>query len=332
MSDSSDDEYKKPTWVLYKDRDEWKDVAPLPQDDGEEPVVSIAYSKEFSDCYDYLRAVMKSGEKSDRVLKLTADAASMNPSNYTVWQFRREVLKAMDKDLHEELKFLGKHIKSQPKNYQVWHHRKVLIEWLQDASQELALTESMLAKEAKNYHAWQYRQWVMKTFNLFDNEMNYVDGLLDDDVRNNSAWNQRYFVINNTTGFTQEVVQKEIAYCLGKIEIASENESAWNYLRGLLIHDEGGISKNELVSKCCEYLYTQNKRSPFLLGLLVDMCDERITAGSGDVGEHLERVRELCRDLATMYDPIRAAYWQHMAATIERKATTKTTGDDKPTE
>lgn len=59
-----------------------------------------------------------------------------------------------------------------------------------------------------------------------------MDQLLHEDVKNNSAWNQRYFVVNNTTGFTEETLNGEIDYTLGKIRILMENESAWNYLRG----------------------------------------------------------------------------------------------------
>lgn len=70
----------------------------------------------------------------------------------------------MNKDLHEELNYIEKVILKQTKNYQVWHHRKVLVEWLQDPSKEKYLTETALAKDAKNYHAWQHRQWVIKTF------------------------------------------------------------------------------------------------------------------------------------------------------------------------
>lgn len=44
MGDSSDDEFDDKNWVFYKDRPEWKDVEPLPQD-GDENVVSIAYSQ-----------------------------------------------------------------------------------------------------------------------------------------------------------------------------------------------------------------------------------------------------------------------------------------------
>jgi len=67
---------------------------------------------------------------------------------------------------------------------------------------------------------------------LFQNELRYVDRLLDDDIRNNSAWNQRYFVINNTTGFTPDVIERELAFTLIKIKTVTNNESAWSYLRG----------------------------------------------------------------------------------------------------
>lgn len=42
------------------------------------------------------------------------------------------------------------------------HHRRVLVEWLQDPSQELEFIADILNQDAKNYHAWQHRQWVIQ--------------------------------------------------------------------------------------------------------------------------------------------------------------------------
>lgn len=90
------------------------------------------------------------------------------------------------------------------------YHRKVIVEWLKDPSEELQFTADILQLDAKNYHAWQHRQWVIKEFSLWEKELDYVDKLLTEDLRNNSAWNQRYFVISETTGFTEDIVNREV--------------------------------------------------------------------------------------------------------------------------
>ena len=37
------------------------------------------------------------------------------------------------------------------------HHRRLIVDWLKDASGELEFTEKILAQDSKNYHAWQHR-------------------------------------------------------------------------------------------------------------------------------------------------------------------------------
>ncbi|KAL0270015.1 UNVERIFIED_CONTAM: hypothetical protein PYX00_007562 [Menopon gallinae] len=316
MAGSGEEHVDDGFWVFYRDRSEWKDVQPIPQDDGPFPVVSISYSEKFRDVYDYFRAILKSQEKSERALVLTEDALELNPANYTVWQYRREILKHLNKDLKEELKYIRGMIETNEKNYQVWHHRRMIVEWMQDPSQELRLTEIILSSDAKNYHAWQYRQWVIRTFNLYEKELDFVELLLEDDVRNNSAWNQRYFVINNTTNFTPAVIDREIDFTIGKIKLVTCNESAWNYLRGIMLHAEQDIEAQKKVRTFCEQLYMEGNRSPHLLSYLVDLCVEVDSQDAGDQFLNKAKALELCSELANEHDKIRCMYWNYIARTI----------------
>lgn len=81
------------------------------------------------------------------------------------------------------------------------------------------------------------------------------------------------------------------------------------------------MSKNQKVVKFCEDLYNSGNRSAFLLALLVDMCDEEITQGSGDVLLARQKGIDLCKELASNYDTIRCKYWEYMANTLEKKGT-----------
>ncbi|XP_030382847.1 protein farnesyltransferase/geranylgeranyltransferase type-1 subunit alpha [Scaptodrosophila lebanonensis] len=322
MSDSSDEEYLGTDWLPYSERSEWADVKPLPQDDGPNPVVAIAYSPKFREVFDYFRAIIASREKTWRALELTTDALRLNPANYTVWQYRRDILRELDANLKNELDYLTEVIGQNAKNYQVWHHRRVIVEMLNDASQELELTQNALDIDAKNYHAWQHRQWAIRTFNLYDDELPFVDRLICEDQRNNSAWNQRFFVLKHL-GFTPEVIQRELVYTMNRIRIIKGNESAWNYLVGVLRQSEDGLlSSYPEVLEFSEELYNAGNRSPYLLAFLIDVYQEQ--ALQDGANEQLARkVYTLCDDMATKHDVIRRKYWQYVAANLKSQLSSK---------
>nr|CAG4651103.1 EOG090X08PK [Simocephalus serrulatus]SVE94328.1 EOG090X08PK [Simocephalus serrulatus] len=321
LSDSSDDFADQEPWVLYRDRPEWKDVKPIELNEGPFPVVAIAYSDRFRDIFNYFRAVVMNNEISERAFQLTSDALDLNPANYTVWQYRRTLLKGLDRSLPKELLFVRRIIEDHPKNYQVWHHRRVLVEWLNDPSSELRLTEIILAQDAKNYHAWQHRQWVLDTFKLFDHELEFVERLLDDDVRNNSAWNQRFFVIKQTSGFTEEIISRELTYTASSLKKTCHNESAWNYLRGVLSHHPTGLNGHPVVEELCESLETNHCDVPFYMAFLVDRMEEMMQANASTSKVLLPKADEVLQSLATKIDPIRREYWLFLSRYLNSQFT-----------
>lgn len=147
------------------------------------------------------------------------------------------------------------------KTYQVWHHRRLLIQRLNDPGPELTFIANALQIDTKNYHTWSYRQWILAHFNddaLWRDELAFVERMLDSDLRNNSAWHHRFFVVFQSgvrkgDEDRDAVVRRELtcavqqwlwlsavltllssSFVKTKIAIAPNNASAWNYIRGVL--------------------------------------------------------------------------------------------------
>lgn len=318
-SDSNDGSDGESEFVPYNERSEWADVTPVPQEDGPNPVAVINYTEKFRNTFDYFRAVLKMDEKSERAFKLTTDCVALNPANYTVWYYRRILIKELKKDIPQELEFMEKVIADHPKNYQVWHHRKELVEWLNDPSEEKRFTERILDMDAKNYHAWQHRQWFLGHFKNYEDEVEFAESLIRADVRNNSVWNHRFFVITRTTGWTQEVIDGEVNFTLEKISLAPNNESPWNYLGGIL--QKPGLNSSKNVGDFCLKLYGKPSdcRSPHLVGFMIDAIEEKLEAKCENSSELLTTALHLCEELATKHDTIRKNYWNYVKKQLSGK-------------
>lgn len=151
---------------------------------------------------------------------------------------------------------------------------------------------------------------------MFDNELTYIDKLLSADIRNNSAWNQRFFVLKHM-GITHDVVQREIHYAINRIKLVKNNESSWNFIKGLLEYDHFSIEQFPDVQEFVEGLYAAGNRSPYLLAFLVDMYIEKMmhiyeTNSYDDPELYARKIYELCDMLANHYDKIRYKYWKYV--------------------
>jgi len=277
-----------------------------------------------------------SGEISKRALDLTQDAAELNPANYSVWHHRRFLLKKLNSDLKQEMQYCRSVIEEHPKNYQVWQHRRALVEALNDGTKELRLTEMILSQDAKNYHAWQHRQWAIRTFKTYEGELTYIDRLLQEDIRNNSAWNQRFFIVTtfpahegifndgdgklstaSTPILSGTILQRELNYTLDAIKKVTRNESAWNYLRGLLDNcDENEVDalRSKIYSSCTEILKSDDS-SPYLLSTMMDL--EREEGSKQGDRIKMQNAIDRCNTLANEHDVIRKEYWNYMADCIQ---------------
>lgn len=175
----------------------------------------------------------------------------------------------------------------------------------------------MFEKDAKNYHVWSYRQWLVRKFELWDRgELEEVERLLLRDVRNNSAWNHRWFLVfgRYETGVDEagnEIMARELDYAKEAIRAAPQNESPWNYLRGLI--RKSGRQFKELVPFAEEFAGIEENtrvRSSYALEILA-------TAYAEDDARR-EDARQALDLLANKYDPIRANYWIYRKSLLEQ--------------
>lgn len=161
-------------------------------------------------------------------------------------------------------------------------------------------------------------------YSLFEDELTFVDRLIADDLRNNSAWNQRFFVLKHF-GFTPEVIQRELHYVMNRIRVIKNNESAWNFLKGILKHGDGTLDQNSDVVEFCEELYDSGIRSPYLLAFLIDLYEEKcLKSDNAGNREILSRkIYSLCDDMSKKHDIIRRKYWQYFAEQLKKKLDAK---------
>ncbi|KAL2266414.1 hypothetical protein VTJ83DRAFT_5766 [Remersonia thermophila] len=313
---------------------DWDDVVPVVLEEPAGALASIAYPADYAEAMSYLRAVMKANEHSERCLWLTEHIINMNASHYTVWLYRAAILFALEKPIAEEIEWLNEIALANLKNYQIWHHRHLLVEnhfpsiaadpaaVAAFAASERRFLERILAEDTKNYHVWSYRSYLANKLGLFSDadELASVERMIDDDVRNNSAWSHRFFLVFShpdraTPGAAAtepdpkappEMVDREVAYAQAKIRLAPQNQSPWSYLRGVLV--KGGRKLGEAEGFAREFVTGLGKgedeedvTSTHALDLLADIYAEQGRKEEAD----------LClQRLGQKWDRIRLGYWE----------------------
>lgn len=304
----------------------------------------------------YLRAVMSKKEYSPRCLQLTQHIINMNPAHYTVWLYRAANIFALQLSIPDEIEWLNDVALANLKNYQIWHHRHLLVEHYYPtissdpdaltnfAKQERDFLIAILAEDTKNYHVWSYRSWLVGKLGMWEDaeELKSIETLIDEDVRNNSAWSHRFFLVFSNPKYatpgkgatqkddkvTQELVDREVQYAQTKVYLAPQNQSPWNYMRGVLV--KGGqplASVKEFAEEFVVKLGAEKEeeeviRSTHALDLLAEIYAE----------EGQNEKADLClRRLAEKWDRIRAGYWEWRRKCLTLSQT-QTQGSEKQSE
>ncbi|KIY70276.1 protein prenylyltransferase [Cylindrobasidium torrendii FP15055 ss-10] len=315
---------------LFSERPEWKDVTPVYQYENVNPLAPILYSDEYKDATDYLRGVLKTGEKSERVLTLTESVIRLNPAHYTAWQCRYETLIAIGASLEAELRLMDPIAIKHLKNYQVWHHRRLLLTRLgpSAARPELSFLAKSLKVDTKNYHTWSYRQWLLAFFNdedLWADELDFIEAMIVDDVRNNSAWHHRFFVVwasgvHEGENDRDRVLRREITFTKQNISLAPNNPSAWNYLRGMLEYNKIPFSNfrrfaepytQRSVAEDADVVDLENPPPTSQAQLPCPLAIEFL-ADIYEADGEIPKATELWKSLGDEHDTIRKRrYWEH---------------------
>jgi len=247
-------------------------------------------------------------ELSERALELTTDCVSLNPSNYTIWYFRRLTINELKKDLFKELKYIETVIIDNAKNYQVWHHRKCIVE---------AIRQQLLSKDSRAEGDIGINATISSNYLLFDkllkiflnitksfkicfialgrqrelsevaeNEKIFVAFMIKQDSKNYHGWQHRQWVIkefnawNSELDYTQELIEDDI-----------RNNSAWNHRYYVISNTTGFVG--EVLNSEIKFTSHQIKLAPnnesswnYLRGIL------------SSVGlNYDESVNKMCEDL-----------------------------------
>ncbi|KAI1414583.1 protein prenylyltransferase [Hypoxylon sp. FL1857] len=322
---------------------DWDDVVPIPQIEPDGALAAIAYPDEYAESMSYLRAVMAAKEYSPRCLKLTERIISLNPAHYTVWLYRFSIVEALNISIPDEIEWLNDVSLTYIKNYQIWNHRQHLIDHYYPAivttpevvaelvDSERKFLEEMLRLDTKNYHVWSYRQYLVRKLGMWDlAERQSVEAMINDDVRNNSAWSHRFFLVFSDPSYTTpdshatepdprvpaDIIDREVEYAKEKIELAPQNQSPWNYLKGVLVKGGGKLSPvRQFAEQFVENLGgsedAEKVRSSHALDLLAEIYKE---AGEKDKADLA------LRRLGEKWDRIRRGYWEYRKKLLDSTA------------
>jgi protein farnesyltransferase/geranylgeranyltransferase type-1 subunit alpha len=282
---------------------------------------------------------MASEEYSQRSLRLTQRVIALNPGHYTVWLYRFKIISTLKLSVVDEIQWLNGIAIDNLKNYQIWHHRQLLLDYhyattigsdaeatKQFAKSETDFISKILAKDTKNYHVWSYRQYLITKLGYWSPfELATTQSMIEDDLRNNSAWSHRFFVVFSDPSISTKgsaatehdpkvpdaIIDREISYAKEKIQLAPQNQSAWLYMRGVLAKGGRGL---ETVGDFASQFFSDlgGEDEDVVSSHALDLMSE-VYHKQGDI----EKAKLCLQELSEKWDPVREGYWKYRLSELK---------------
>jgi geranylgeranyl transferase type-2 subunit alpha len=187
-------------------------------------------------------------------LALTENLLCVNPDLLSLWNLRRSIILALEKEKTQEI--LGKYyqneislseqaLKKNPKSYGSWLHRQwcllradnLKLEFL-NWKHELAICNKYLSLDERNFHCWAHRQFVIKhgQISLVD-ELEYTHEKISSNFSNYSAWHYRSKLLRELLieeKIDLDQFKNEISLIENAVFTDPNDQSAWIYQKWLL--------------------------------------------------------------------------------------------------
>ena len=260
---------------------------------------------------DIFRYAIFKNEISLRVFHLTMVVISQNSGNYTAWynypyirHIRRKCLDQLPElknRLLDEIAYLNEIASSMSKNFQYWHHRRLVIDkYGKLPDDELEKLEIAYQSDEKNYHMWTYKMWLTERFNIWDEEKKNIIGKMKENPHNNSAWSYRHYLYFYH-GDYMDLSKNEVDFAIKEIISDIDNECAWVYYKGLLFTESKRTSADkklvmeltrklkENAKKFCKEIIMVNETNRFALSMLFDILKEE--------KESMDEAKKICEKL-----------------------------------
>lgn len=292
-------------------------------------ILRIKYNEIDMYINNIFRTTLVKKEISKRVFDLTTYILEVSATNYMGWLIRRECIDELD--LKENYPWLDNQTKLNQKCYQIWNHRKLLVEKYKNWENEIEVMNDIFNEESKNYHAWCHRIWITRRFNLYVQEFSFVNKMIKSDARNNSAWNYKIFLLKYVMKayhnkdrydcFNQEEnkkfidgifdvakkfkIEDELEYAFSNLKEDNNNESIYFYIKGLLDDKEINYLNYDLtnVIQKLKNIRKLNKSNYHSTSILIELLIEHYKETEND------QILELFEELIEV-DYIRKKYWK----------------------